>query len=164
MSSRGVTRSVLMLLAAAFCGCAAAMLDVVSPVPMEVPSVTLAIHDDTAGDVSPDQMRDFKRTITRQLIGSGIEVLPSARRGSVLLVGSVLRFDPGIRALRFVSRYGFGTGALESEWDVEDGRGNVIARCRIAGSVSTGTFGGSFADVQEETGKALARFLKGEIQ
>ena len=71
---------------------------------------------------------------------------------------------PGLRALRFVSRYGFGTGGLETVWDVKDARSTTLARCRIDGSVSMGTFGGSFEDVEEETGKALARFLRGDIR
>jgi hypothetical protein len=48
-------------------------------------------------------------------------------------------------------------------WQVRQGRSNSIARCRIEGSVSLGTFGGSFEDVLEDTGRALARFLKGGI-
>lgn len=146
-------------------GCAAATLDVVSPVPTPIEQVSIALLDDTGGDLSPDQMRSFKRTVTRALLASGIEVLPSPpRAGASRIVGSVVRYDPGIRALRFVSRYGLGTGGLETVWDVKDGRSSTLARCRIEGSVSMGTFGGSFEDVQEETGRALARFLRGDIR
>lgn len=169
MSSLPSTSAVLTLLATsclvATLGCASATLDVVSPVPVPVEQVSVALLDDTGGDLSPDQMRAFKRTVTRALLGSGIEVLPSPSKGGApRVVGSVTRYDPGFRALRFVSRYGFGTGALETVWDVKDARGGTLARCRIEGSVSMGTFGGSFADVEQETGKALARFLKGDIR
>jgi hypothetical protein len=110
-------------------------------------------------------MRSFKRTVTRALLASGIEVLPSpSRSGTARVVGSVVRYDPGIRALRFVSRYGLGTGGLETVWDVKAGRDGTLARCHIEGAVSMGTFGGSFDDVQDETGKALARFLRGGIR
>jgi len=146
-------------------GCASATLDVVSPVPIPVEQVSIAVLDDTGGDLSPEQLRTFKRTMTRALLASGIEVLPSpSKAGAPRLVGSVTRYDPGFRALRFVSRYGFGTGALETVWDVKDARSNTLARCRIEGSVSMGTFGGSFDDVEQETGKALVRFLKGDIR
>lgn len=145
-------------------GCASATLDVVSPVPVALDRVSLTVIDDTGGDMSPDQLRAFKRTVTHALLAAGIDVLPSPKPGAARVIGSVERWDPGIRALRFVSRYGFGTGGLESVWDVRGTRSDTLARCRIEGSVSTGTFGGSFDDVQEETGEALARFLRGGIR
>ena len=141
-------------------GCASATLDVVSPVPVALDRVSLTVIDDTGGDMSPDQLRAFKRTVTHALLAAGIDVLPSPKPGAARVIGSVERWDPGIRALRFVSRYGFGTGGLESVWDVRGTRSDVP----VEGSVSTGTFGGSFDDVQEETGEALARFLRGGIR
>ncbi len=169
MSPSGPTSALLTLLVVAglvaTVGCASATLDVVSPVPIPVEQISIAVLDDTGGDLSPDQLRSFKRTMTRALLASGIDVLPSPSKGGApRLVGSVMRYDPGFRALRFVSRYGFGTGVLETTWDVRDGRNNTLARCRIEGSVSMGTFGGSFDDVEQETGKALVRFLKGDIR
>lgn len=145
-------------------GCASATLDVVSPVPVPVERVSIVVIDDTGGDMTPEQLRGFKRTMTRALLGAGIEVLPSPKQNAARLVGSVLRWDPGFRALRFIQRYGFGTGGLETTWDVKDARSDTLASCRIEGSVSTGTFGGSFDDVQEEAGDALVRFLKGDIR
>ena len=145
-------------------GCAAATLDVVSPVPIPLERVSLTVIDDTGGDMSPEQLRSFKRTVTHALLAAGIDVVPSPKPGAARVVGSVARWDPGFRALRFVSRYGFGTGGLESVWDVRSSRSDTLARCRIEGSVSTGTFGGSFDEVQEETGEALARFLRGGIR
>lgn len=145
-------------------GCAAANLDVTSPVPLPLDRVSLTIRDGTGGDMSQDQLRGFKRTITRALLAAGIEVLPSAKPHTARVVGQVERWDPGIRALRLVSKYGFGTGGLDTTWDVRDGSSAALASCRIEGSVSTGTFGGSFDDVQEEAGRALARFLRGDIR
>ena len=133
--------------------------------PAALDSVTLIISDDTAGDMSDEQLRSLKRAITHELLDAGIEVLPStSRMGTVRVIGSVLRYDPGNRALRFISRWGFGSGGLETEWDVENRHSDSLARCDITGSVSMGTFGGSFDDVQHETGKALARCLRGELQ
>lgn len=146
-------------------GCASATLDVHVPVPVPVTNVKLVVEDETHDGVSPDRLRSFKRTVTNELERSGIEVLaPSSSLPAARVVGRIERFDPGIRALRFISRYGFGTGVLESTWLVEDPYSNAVARCRIEGSVSMGTFGGDFDDVQEETGKALARFLRGDIR
>jgi len=162
--SWAVTRSVV-LWVALLTGCASASLDVLIPVPVPVDSVKLVIEDETQGDVTPDQMRIFKRTLVGELQDSGIEVLaPSSTVPAARVVGRIERFDPGLRALRFVSRYGFGTGVLDSLWIVEAPNSSALARCRIEGSVSMGTFGGSFDDVQEETGKALARFLRGDIR
>jgi hypothetical protein len=145
-------------------GCASATLDVVRPVPVALDTVTLTIRDESPDDMTPDQMRSLQRAVTRQLLDAGIEVLPSERRGVVRVVGSVQRYDPGIRALRFISRWGLGTAALNTEWEVEDRRSDSLARCEIEGSVSMGTFGGSFDDVQRETGNALARCLRGELR
>jgi hypothetical protein len=145
-------------------GCAAATLDVTSPVPLPLDRVSLTIRDATGGDMSPDQMRSFKRTITRALLAAGIDVVPSPKPHTASVVGQVDSWEPGIRALRVVSKYGFGTGGLDTTWDVRDGSSDSLASCRIEGSVSTGTFGGSFDDVQEEAGRALARFLRGDIR
>lgn len=145
-------------------GCAAANLDVTSPVPLPLDRVSLTIRDTTGGDMSEDDVRAFKRTITRALLAAGIDVLPSPKPHTARVVGSVEKWDPGIRALRLVSRYGFGTGGLDTTWDVQDGSSDSLASCRIEGSVSTGTFGGSFQEVQEEAGRALARFLRGDIR
>lgn len=168
MSSRRTSASLILLVVAAVApvlGCASATLDVVSPVPVPPRVVALAISDHTYGDMDGEQLRGLKRTVTRELLDAGIDVVPSTSKpGAVRVVGSILRYDPGIRALRFVTRYGLGTGVLESEWDVVDGRSSTLARCRIEGSVSMGTFGGSFEDVEVETGKALARCLKGDLQ
>jgi hypothetical protein len=60
--------------------------------------------------------------------------------------------------------YGPGTGIVVSKWAVAEPHTHDIARCTIEGSVSMGTFGGSFEAVLEETGRALARFLQGDIQ
>lgn len=150
--------------AALAAGCAAANLDVTSPVPLRLDRVSLTIRDATGGDMSEDDLRGFKRTITRALLAAGIEVLPSPKPHTARVVGSVETWDPGIRALRMVSRWGFGTGGLDTTWDVQDGSSDVLASCRIDGSVSTGTFGGSFQDVQDEAGAALARFLRGDIR
>jgi len=100
-------------------GCASANLDVLIPVAVQPTAVSIAILDDTGGDMSPDQIRILKRTIARELLDSGIAVVPSPKHGTARVVGSVQRFDPGMRApsrARFVSRYGFGTGGLESVW------------------------------------------------
>lgn len=146
-------------------GCASATLDVVRPVPATLDSVSLAIHDDTAGDMDDEDLRSLKRAITHELLDAGIEVLPAtSRKDGVRVVGSVLRYDPGNRAVRFITHWGIGTGMLETEWDVLDRHSDSLARCDITGSVSMGTFGGSFDDVQHETGRALARCLKGELR
>jgi hypothetical protein len=146
-------------------GCATATLDVIRPVPVRLDAVALTLHDDSSDAVTPDQMRELQRIVTRELLAAGIDVLPWESRLDVVRVeGSIERYDPGIRALRFVSHYGFGTGSLVTEWDVESQRSNSLARCRVDGSVSMGTFGGSFGDVERETGKALARCLKGELR
>ena len=145
-------------------GCAAANLDVTSPVPLPLDRVSLTVRDATGGDMSEDELRGFRRIVTRALLAAGIEVLPSPKKHTARVVGTVERWDPGIRALRMVSRYGFGTGGLDTVWDVRDGASGSLASCRIDGSVSTGTFGGSFEDVQQEAGEALVRFLRGGIR
>lgn len=153
------------LASASITACAAASLDVLRPVPGEVRSVSLSVRDATRGEMSAEQLEAFRATIATELRHAGIIVDPRSRqKGTVQLVGAVERFDPGFRALRFVSRYGFGTGSLATSWKVQDRGSNVAAACRIEGSVSMGTFGGSFAEVQDEAGRALARFLMGDLQ
>ena len=150
--------------AALAAGCAAANLDVTSPVPLPLDRVSLTIRDGTGGDMSADELRGFKRIVTRALLAAGIEVVPSPKQHTARVVGTVESWEPGIRALRLVSRYGFGTGDLDTVWDVQDGSSDSLASCRIDGSVSTGTFGGSFQDVQQEASEALVRFLRGGIR
>lgn len=145
-------------------GCAAANLDVTSPVPLPLDRVSITLRDATGGDLSEDELRGFKRTVTRALLAAGIEVVPSPKKHTARVIGTIEQWDPGIRALRMVSRWGFGTGGLDTTWEVQDGFGSSLATCRIDGSVSTGTFGGSFDDVQQQAGEALARFLRGDIR
>ena len=145
-------------------GCAAANLDVTSPVPLPIDRVSITLRDATGGDVSEDDLRGFKRIVTRALLAAGIEVVPSPKKHTARVIGTIEQWDPGIRALRAVSRWGFGTGGLDTTWEVQDGFGSSLATCRIDGSVSTGTFGGSFEDVQQEAGQALVRFLRGDIR
>lgn len=150
--------------AIALAGCAAANLDVTSPVPLPLDRVSITLRDATGGDLSEDDLRGFKRTVTRALLAAGIEVVPSPKKHTARVIGTIEQWDPGIRALRMVSRWGFGTGGLDTTWEVQDGFGSSLATCRIDGSVSTGTFGGSFEDVQQQAGEALARFLRGDIR
>ena len=150
--------------AIALAGCAAANLDVTSPVPLPLDRVSITLRDATGGDLSEDDLRGFKRTVTRALLAAGIEVVPSPKKHTARVIGTIEQWDPGIRALRMVSRWGFGTGGLDTTWEVQDGFGSSLATCRIDGSVSTGTFGGSFEDVQQQAGDALARFLRGDIR
>jgi hypothetical protein len=144
-------------------GCAAVDLDVIRPVPLPVRAVALTVRDETPGDMSADDTEGFQIDVERGLESAGIAVVGAGTRGALRVVGSVVRYDPGIRALRYVSGYGLGTGSLVSTWEVWDTRGRTVARCRIEGTVSTGTFGGSIGEVQEETGRALARFLHGGV-
>ena len=150
--------------AIALAGCAAANLDVTSPVPLPLDRVSITLRDATGGDLSADDLRGFEGAGSRALLAAGIEVVPSPKKHTARVIGTIEQWDPGIRALRMVSRWGFGTGGLDTTWEVQDGFGSSLATCRIDGSVSTGTFGGSFEDVQQEAGQALVRFLRGDIR
>ena len=151
-------------LAALTAGCASADLDVIRPVPFEIDRVVLMVHDDTAGDMSPSDVEAFRNTVLDELEDADIPVVDPDARGATRVQGTVERYDPGIRAIRYVSGYGLGTGKMVTLWDVKDGRSQSVARCRIEGTVSLGTFGGSIVEVQKEMGRALARFLKGNIR
>jgi hypothetical protein len=144
-------------------GCASATLDVLHPVPVALRAVSLSIDDATRGEVSQEQQKSLRGIVAQQLRDAGIVVLPEAREDAPRVRGTILHYDEGLRLLRFVTGFGFGTGRVVTAWQVRQGRSNSIARCRIEGSVSLGTFGGSFEDVLEDTGRALARFLKGGI-
>lgn len=149
--------------AGAASACASAVLDVSSPVVFPVRTARLEIRDETRGDISAAQLRHLEEMLAGELRDSGIAVV-EPRAGEVTdVVGTLESFDPGIRALRFVTHYGFGTGRMQSRWEVTDPRSEFPATCSIDGSISLGTFGGSFDDVEREVGRALARFLKGKI-
>ncbi|HZR80809.1 MAG TPA: hypothetical protein VFD92_06910 [Candidatus Binatia bacterium] len=166
------------LFVAATGGCASVALDVRQPVPVAIRRVTLAIRDETRGDMSDEQLSDFESVIASELRAAGIDVAdasgappgdasearaPGARVRTTAVVGKVLRYDPGNRLIRYVTGYGFGTGSLKSAWEARDPVTGEPARCVIEGSVSLGTFGGSIAEVEQQTGEALARFLRGGI-
>lgn len=164
MSARIVRSLPLALALGAASGCASVTLDVLQPVPVAVSAVTIELRDATRGDMSTEDVASFEDTIASQLESSGIVVRTAAMPDVSPLVGKVSAYDPGNRPLRFLAGYGLGTGSLVSTWEVRDRYGSTTARCRISGDVSLGVFGGSFEDVEEETGNALARFLKGGIQ
>jgi hypothetical protein len=144
--------------------CASAVLDVTSPVVFRVRTATLVIRDETRGDISPAQLEHLEATVAAELRNSGIAVVPKGSADATDVVGAVERYDRGIRAMRFVTHYGFGTGSLASRWEAMGPRSDAPATCSIEGSISLGTFGGSFDDVEKDVGRALARFLKGKIE
>lgn len=153
-----------LLLAVLVTGCAGATLDVHRPVPMGVPAVALAIRDETGYPLPAEEMTRFRSAVVGELEGSGIDVVETTGRGAMQVVGTIESYDDGNRLVRYLTPYGPGTGILVTHWLVQDERSRSVARCTIEGSVSTGAFGGSWQEVLEETGRALARFLKGDIQ
>ncbi|MBM4265884.1 MAG: DUF4410 domain-containing protein [Deltaproteobacteria bacterium] len=153
-----------LLLAAAASGCAAAELDVTRPVPIPLHAVTLTLHDRSRGEMSPEDQEALREIFVEQLEAARIRVLPASAPGAANVEGAVLEFDGGMRPLRFLTGYGLGTGSFVTAWRVRTATSDDIARCRIEGSVSTGTFGGSYHAVLEDAGRALARFLHGEIR
>jgi hypothetical protein len=48
-----------------------------------------------------------------------------------------------------------------SSWSLKDASGATVGSCQINGSISAGTFGGSFEQVVEKVGQQLVRFLRG---
>jgi hypothetical protein len=153
-----------LLLAALAAGCAGATLDVHRPVPMGIPAVSVDVRDQTGNPISPEEMTSIRSIIVGELEGSGIRVVERAGPGAAHVLGTIESYDDGNRLVRYLTPYGPGTGIVVTRWLVQDARRRSIARCTIEGSVSTGAFGGSWQEVLEETGRALARFLKGDIQ
>jgi hypothetical protein len=145
-------------------GCATATLDVHRPIPLAVPAVAVALRDGTRGKMSPEEMSEFRAIVVRELQRAGIAVVSKVTADTTRVLGTVTAYDEGIRLVRYLTSYGPGTGIVVSKWAVAEPRTHDIARCTIEGSVSMGTFGGSFEAVLEETGRALARFLQGDIQ
>jgi hypothetical protein len=143
--------------------CASVNLDVLRPVAVPVRSVSLDLRDDSRGEISPADLAQLASVVSEQLSDAGIEVVDPPRRDIAHVEGRVLRYDPGLRALRYVS-IGFGTGSVSTSWRMTAARSTEVAACRIDGSVSAGTFGGSIRDVEQEIGQALARFLQGGIR
>jgi hypothetical protein len=149
--------------AAVAAGCAAAALDVHHPVPVAPPAVTIAVRDATRGSMSRAEVVAFREIVVQELARSGIRVVGSEEPGAARVLGTVTRYDDGNRLVRYLTSFGPGTGIVVSRWGVADRRSREVARCTIEGTISMGAFGGSFDDVLEETGQALARFLKGRI-
>lgn len=145
-------------------GCATATLDVHRPIPIAIPAVAVALRDGTRGKMSPEEMKEFREIVVRELQRSGIQVVSKVTPDTTRVLGTVTEYDGGIRLVRYLTSYGPGTGIVVTRWAVAEPRTHDVGRCTIEGSVSMGTFGGSFEDVLEETGRALARFLKGDIQ
>jgi hypothetical protein len=152
------------VVAALASGCATATLDVHRPVPLAIPTVAVALRDGTRGKMSPEEKKEFREIVVRELRRAGIEVVSKVTADTTRVLGTVLEYDGGIRLVRYLTSYGPGTGIVATTWAVAEPHTHDIGRCTIEGSVSMGTFGGSFEDVLEETGRALARFLKGDIQ
>jgi hypothetical protein len=145
-------------------GCATATLDVHRPIPIALPAVAVALRDGTRGKMSPEEMKEFRAIVVRELQRAGIEVVTKVTPETTRVLGTVTEYDSGIRIVRYLTSYGPGTGNVVTKWAVAEPRTHDVGRCTIEGSISMGTFGGSFEDVLEETGRALARFLQGDIQ
>jgi hypothetical protein len=144
-------------------GCASATLDVLQPLPFAPRAVSLSIEDQTSGGVPSSDLWSFRSALVRQLRDAGIAVVPARRSEATQVTGEIVTHDPGNRAFRFFVGFGAGTSEVISTWQVREATGDEVAACRIEGSVSLGTFGGSVEDVYDEMGRALVRFLRGAI-
>lgn len=152
-----------MAMACLLAGCAAAALDVHRPVPVAVPVVTVALRDATRGSMSTEELVAFRSIVVQELGSAGIQVVGSKERGAARVLGTVTRYDDGNRLVRYLTSFGPGTGIVVSRWAVVDDFNQDVARCTVEGTISMGSFGGSFDEVLEETGRAVARFLKGRV-
>jgi hypothetical protein len=144
-------------------GCASATLDVLQPVPFAPRTIVLTLEDETDRGISDADLWSFRSALVRRLRDAGIAVVPPRRSEATQVVGQIVTYAPGNRAFRFFVGFGAGTGELISTWQVRDATGDEVAACRIEGSVSLGTFGGSVEDVYDEMGRSLVRFLRGAI-
>lgn len=144
-------------------GCASARLEIVRPLPAPEQRVVLRLEGAPESRMTEEQRGRYQSLLTSRLSEKGITVV-AAQPDAHAAKGTVTKYDPGSRALRYLIGFGAGRGSLETRWDVLDQAGGVAGACRITGSVVMGVFGGSFDDVLEKSADRLGAFLKGETK
>jgi hypothetical protein len=140
-------------------GCASAKLTVVRPLEAPVGEVSLAINPPASGQMTAEERSRLRSTLTTRLVDGGVSVVAKDEAGASSLVGDLEHYDPGNRALRYWVGFGAGRGRFSSRWIVRDPIGSELGTCRVDGSISGGSFGGSYDEVLEKAGDRLADFL-----
>ena len=158
MRSVAFTLSTTLMLGLVF-GCASASTTIIQPMQSLPKAISLSVDPEPGVSMSEEQKSRLRSILTTALRDGGVALVPA---GNAQANGSVERYQPGIRALRYLVGFGAGRGRFESTWRVSDESGETIGQCEIEGGIAMGVFGGSFDSVLEKVGKELAEFLRGE--
>jgi hypothetical protein len=111
--------------------------------------------------MTPEESGALRMIINQSLLAGGIFMVSPDNKGVASVSGEITVYDPGSRGLRYCVGCGAGKGTLMSSWSLKDASGATVGSCQINGSISAGTFGGSFEQVVEKVGQQLVRFLRG---
>lgn len=135
-------------------GCASATLQVEREIPAS-PSqpISLTLGAAEGVQLSAEDMNNLRAMIVDSLAWEG--GLRVGSNNQFKVIGTVTRYDPGVRFLRPL----FGPGYLDSTWIVLDENDKEIGKAQIDGSVYAGIYGGSYDKVLEKVGERLAEFL-----
>ena len=136
--------------------CATAKVSVVKAPSQPVLKVALSFAPGPeAQKITDEQQSRLRTTLTTALSSAGINVVSVSEPGVPKLDGVIERYNPGIRALRYFVGFGAGRATFASSWRVMDSAGGVIGECRVTGSVTMGSFGGSYDEVLDKVGSQL---------
>jgi len=136
-------------------GCATAKVEVLKAPPQRVNKVSLSFKPGPGARMTEDQQSRLRSTLTSALASSGIAVVSKTDGGVPALDGTIERYEPGNRALRYFVGFGAGKASFASSWTLTEPSGAVISECRVTGSLSIGGFGGSYDDVLDKVGDQL---------
>jgi len=135
-------------------GCASATLQVEKEIPAPpTQPISLTLGAAEGVRLSAEDMNNLRAMIVDSLAWEG--GLRVGSNNQFKVIGTVTRYDPGVRFLRPL----LGPGYFDSTWVVLDENDNEIGKAQIDGSVYTGRYGGSYHKVLEKVGERLTEFL-----
>jgi hypothetical protein len=135
-------------------GCASATLQIEKEVPAPpTQPISLILGAAEGVQLSAEDMNNLRAMIVDSLAWEG--GLRVGSNNQFKVIGTVTRYDPGVRFLRPF----FGPGYFDSTWVVLDEHDGEIGKARINGSIYAGKYGGSYDKVLEKVGERLSEFL-----
>jgi len=150
-------------LATTLAACAMARIERIEPVKPPAREVTLQIRVLPGAAMTEADLAELRALLTAGLEEGGVAVAAQPTRSSSIAEGRIADYEPGNRLTRFFLPYLAGEGLFESTWLVKDLGGGTIGQCRVHGRVAWGGPRGSWDDLLDEVGRAVAACLSNQL-
>jgi hypothetical protein len=139
------------------CGCAGKAVEMQRPATAFRPASVQSSEENSAVSPAPQSIRNrFQLLLDEALYSEG-----HFQRGTQLTIKwQVVKYDEGIRALRYVVGFGAGQGKIVVKARFLDEKGRQIAAIQSEGTITMGAFGGAYETALSKCADAIGKYTK----